>query len=81
MKKGAWYRDGLQFECTQCGQCCSGAPGFVWVDPDEITHLARAMQMEKNEFEESFVRRVGERYSLIEYPDGDCIFLEPETRH
>lgn len=81
MKKGAWYRDGLQFECTQCGKCCSGAPGFVWVDPDEIIDLARAMQMEEDEFEKKFVRQVGNRYSLIEYPDGDCIFLEPETRH
>ena len=26
-----WYRDGLRFECTRCGACCTGAPGYVWV--------------------------------------------------
>ena len=27
-----WYRDGLRFACTRCGACCTGAPGYVWVD-------------------------------------------------
>ena len=25
-----WYRDGLRFQCTQCGNCCTGDPGVVW---------------------------------------------------
>ena len=79
MKK-PWYAQGLQFTCTQCGACCSGAPGFVWVDADEIAALAAAMQMDEETFRDRFVRRVGARESLIEYPDGDCIFLDPETR-
>lgn len=75
-----WYRDGLRFECTQCGDCCTGEPGYVWVDPPEIEALARRMQMEVGAFERKFVRTVGTRKSLVEYPDGDCIFLDPETR-
>ena len=35
-----WYRDGLQFECTQCGNCCTGDPGYVWVTPEEIKAIA-----------------------------------------
>jgi Fe-S-cluster containining protein len=31
-------------------------------------------------FERRFVRKVGLRRSLVEYADGDCIFLEPETK-
>ena len=33
----AWYaEEGLAFECTGCGDCCTGAPGYVWVirDPE-----------------------------------------------
>lgn len=75
-----WYRDGLKFECTQCGGCCSGAPGFVWVDEQEIEALAAAVGMEREAFGDKFLRRVGARWSLIEYPDGDCIFLDPQTR-
>ncbi|RMF38998.1 MAG: YkgJ family cysteine cluster protein [Planctomycetota bacterium] len=75
-----WYRDGLRFECTQCGACCSGEPGYVWVDAQEIEHLARHMNLAVDEFRRRFVRRVGGRYSLVEYPDGDCIFLDSETK-
>ena len=25
-------KDGLQFKCTGCGDCCTGAPGYVWVN-------------------------------------------------
>ncbi len=80
MKKSPWYRDGLAFECTGCGDCCSGDPGFVWVDDAEIAALATEMDMHFDDFEHRFVRRVGVQKSLVEYPDGDCIFLDPATR-
>ncbi|XZE55402.1 YkgJ family cysteine cluster protein [Planctomycetaceae bacterium SH139] len=75
-----WYQDGLRFECTQCGDCCTGEPGNVWVDEGEIVRLAARMEMEVDKFESKFVRQVGVRKSLVEYPDGDCIFLDPKTR-
>ncbi len=55
--------------------------GFVWVDDQEINALAQAMKMDVESFENKFVRRVGVEKSLVEYPDGDCIFLEPTSRH
>jgi Fe-S-cluster containining protein len=75
-----WYQSGLKFSCTQCGACCSGAPGYVWVGAEEIAAMAQAMAMDEATFRDKFVRRVGARESLIEYSDGDCIFLDPETR-
>lgn len=78
--KKRWYRDGLRFECTQCGACCSGDPGYVWVDEQEISAMAEEMGLDTDAFERRFVRRVGRRKSLTEYPDGDCILLDPETR-
>jgi len=75
-----WYHKGLKFECTQCGACCSGDPGFVWVNQAEVEAMAHAMQMELEAFRDKFTRRVGSRTSLVEYPDGDCIFLDPQTR-
>ena len=75
-----WYKNGLRFECTQCGACCSGEPGYVWVNDDEIETLAVHMQLSVDDFERRFVRVVGMDKSLVEYPDGDCIFLDPESR-
>ncbi|MCG8649745.1 MAG: YkgJ family cysteine cluster protein [Pirellulales bacterium] len=78
--KKPWYRDGLRFECTQCGACCSGEPGYVWVDDSEIKAMAEEMELEVEAFERKFVRQVGRDKSLTEYPDGDCIMLDPKTR-
>jgi len=72
-----WFRDGLAFECTRCGACCTGAPGYVWVSPEEIARLAESRGEAVDVFSKTFVRRVGDRYSLIEKPGGDCIFWDP----
>lgn len=80
MGQTPWYRDGLRFECTGCGDCCSGDPGYVWVDEAEIVALANEMQMTPEDFERKFVRQEGDGKSLTEYPDGDCIFLDPQSR-
>ncbi len=71
-----WYRDGLAFACTRCGACCTGAPGYVWVTPEEIERLAIYRGQTVDEFSAIFVRRVKNRYSLIEKPGGDCIFWD-----
>ena len=42
--------------------------------------MAAAIQMPLAEFERSFVRRVGNRMSLVEFADGDCVFFDPEHR-
>ncbi|MBI5866506.1 MAG: YkgJ family cysteine cluster protein [Planctomycetes bacterium] len=71
-----WYQDGLQFKCTQCGNCCGGAPGYVWVTPDEIRQIALHVGMDPAEFESRHTRAVGSRRSLLEIANGDCEFLE-----
>lgn len=75
-----WYHEGLRFQCTQCGDCCTGAPGFVWVNQEEINVLAAHLQLDPDEFERKYVRRVGIRRSLIEFRNGDCVFFDTELR-
>jgi len=80
MNDGPWYHDGLRFQCTGCGRCCTGAPGYVYVIKSEIKALAAALGMEVPEFEEAFVRPVGRRKSLVELPNGDCVFYDNLSR-
>lgn len=74
-----WYREGLRFECTQCGNCCSGAPGYVWVTREEGEKIAAFLGLDVSTFYRRYVRRVGFRHSLIERADYDCIFLKREN--
>ncbi len=76
-----WYHEGLRFTCTGCGNCCTGAPGFVWVNQEEIAALAQLVgQDDLAAFERQYVRNVGIRKSLKEYPNGDCVFFDGQTR-
>tara|TARA_A100001391_G_scaffold138492_1_gene96860 strand:+ start:1279 stop:1581 length:303 start_codon:yes stop_codon:yes gene_type:complete len=43
--------------------------------------MAKELELSVAEFERKFTRPVGNQTSLIEYPDGDCIFLDPKSRH
>ena len=71
-----WYSAGLPFECTRCGRCCTGAPGFVWLTVQEMEALAARLGLAFSDFTGQYVRQVGDRYSLIEKPNHDCIFWE-----
>ncbi|MBX3412121.1 MAG: YkgJ family cysteine cluster protein [Pirellulales bacterium] len=80
MSDEPWYKDGLRFKCTQCGDCCTGAPGYVWVNAAEIAAFAKRFDMPVEEFEKRYVRRVGIRKSLVEFANGDCVFFDTEKR-
>ncbi|MFO0903779.1 MAG: YkgJ family cysteine cluster protein [Pirellulales bacterium] len=80
MADAPWYKDGLRFQCTQCGDCCTGAPGYVWVNQAEIEALAKLVGEELEAFEDKYVRRIGVRRSLVEFPNGDCVFFDSQAR-
>jgi len=75
-----WYSQGLKFTCTQCGNCCTGGPGFVWISPQEIDRLAQFLKLSSAQVRRQYCRKVGGRWSLKEHraPEGkyDCVFLE-----
>lgn len=75
-----WYAEGLRFQCSQCGDCCTGAAGFVWVNAEEIAQLAELLGQSPENFEKYYVRNVGVRKSLREFPNGDCVFFDTELR-
>ena len=75
----AWYKDGLRFECTMCGQCCTGFPGTVTVDDAEIAALALRLDLTEDTFRERFTRLMPNgTTSLREKPDYDCVFYSHE---
>jgi hypothetical protein len=48
----------------------------VYVIKPEIEAMAAAIGLEVAQFEAAFVRRVGRRRSLVELPNGDCVFFD-----
>jgi Fe-S-cluster containining protein len=71
-----WFAEGLRFECTRCGKCCTGEPGFVWVSEEEIQRIARFRGDSVSEFEAVYTRRARGRRTLRERANGDCVFWD-----
>ena len=80
MNPNPWYHRGLNFECTGCGDCCTGAPGYVWVNKAEIEAIAAHLKLDVAKFEKQYVRLIGIRKSLIEFANGDCVFFDNQGR-
>jgi Fe-S-cluster containining protein len=81
-----WYADGLSFECTQCGNCCTGPPGYVWFDDAEARTIADRLGLSEEQFRDKYAHVAHGRWTLNEVwnskVDGyDCVFLErdPDT--
>ena len=75
-----WYREGLQFTCTQCGDCCTGAPGVVWVTDEELREIADYLGKPIGEIRLFHTRLIRGRMSLTEFANGDCTFFDPRGR-
>ena len=66
-------------KCYECdGNCCIGESGYIWVSPKEIKDMAKFLDIEDQEFKNSFLRKVGYRFSLKEIKKNssyECIFF------
>ena len=74
-----WYKDGLCFECTQCGNCCTGPPGTVWFTDEEGRGMAEKLGIGIDTFYRNYARKIGSKWSLTErIVDGkyDCVLLD-----
>jgi Fe-S-cluster containining protein len=78
--KEPWYAAGLAFTCTQCGNCCTGEPGYVWISEEEVGRLSAHLRMDAKEVVRKYCRNISGKLSLRERKnlrgEHDCIFLE-----
>jgi uncharacterized protein len=74
-----WYKEGLRFECRQCGMCCS-VSGMVWVTRSEIWRISRYLGMSEEVFTKAYVKELGSQLTLGERADGGCLLLDPGTK-
>ena len=74
-----WYQDGLRFTCTRCGHCCTGEPGYVWVNDEEVAAIARFRGEEPAELAARHTRIGPRGPTLREKGNGDCVFFDRQA--
>jgi len=77
-----WYADGLRFECTMCGACCTGPAGYVKFTDAEAERIAQRIGVDLETFYKQYTRRTRAGRSLAEVKTDfgyDCIFLDRDS--
>jgi Fe-S-cluster containining protein len=74
-----WYEDGLRFRCTRCGHCCTGEPGHVWVNAEELAAIAEHRGEPVEQVVAMYTRLAHRGRSLREKGNGDCVFFDRQA--
>ena len=73
---------GLRFNCTQCGNCCTGVSGYVKFTDEEAEGMARHLGISLDEFLREYTHETPMGRSLTERKTEfgyDCVFLDRDT--
>jgi Fe-S-cluster containining protein len=80
-----FFDAGLRFGCTQCGHCCTGATGTVFMNAKEAERIARHLGLDVEAFLQQYayavpgghsLREVGKNFACIMFKDEHCTIYE-----
>lgn len=71
-----FFDQGIRFECQQCGACCTGDPGIIHVDKEEIVRIAEYNSVSVPDFMDTYLYPLTGGYSIREHSDGRCFFYQ-----
>lgn len=74
---------GILFECSQCGNCCSGSPGYVSFSRSELHAMAEYVSLLPFEFLQKYTRKLDGWSYLTEVATKhglDCVFLARDEK-
>ena len=68
-----FYAEGLQFECTGCGDCCKLGGGFVYPSLEDVGFAARHLDLSIQAFTDKYMELHEGQYVFKNNGDA-CIF-------
>ena len=71
-----FFDRGIQFECRQCGGCCTGDPGIVYADKNEAARMAEYLGITFSAFVDTYLYPMRAGYGVKEHSDGRCFFYD-----
>ena len=81
MSAKPWYANGLQFECTQCGNCCRnhGEYTYVYLAPADVVAIAGHLELAPRRFVDEYCK-VEDGWVTLRMDAPACRFLMEDNR-
>ena len=81
MSTPSWYRDGLRFSCTQCGNCCKnhGKYTYVYLAEADVTAIAGHLGLSEADFLAEYCREE-DGWVTLRMDEPACRFLLEDNR-
>ncbi len=71
-------------KCVSCeGNCCIGESGYIWCTPKEINDISEFLGLERQNFIDTYTRKVNYRISLKELKIKEsfhCVFFDSDKK-
>jgi Fe-S-cluster containining protein len=78
-----WWREGVRFECTGSGKCCTshGEFGFVFLSLEDRQRFAKYLKISTAEFTKKYCEKSDEGIWRLKEDAGnpDCMFLKGKS--
>ncbi len=68
-----FFDQGLRFKCLQCGKCCTGDPGTVYVAPGKVRSIAAYLGLPEEVLTKELLYPFLDSYSIKEDARGNCL--------
>ena len=75
-QRSYFFDQGIRFTCKQCGACCVGEPGTIYVSASEIIAVTRHLDTTKEDFINHYCYQFKDGYSIREDARGRCLFFD-----
>ncbi|NOR46310.1 MAG: YkgJ family cysteine cluster protein [Candidatus Delongbacteria bacterium] len=71
----SFYKDGIKFECKQCGNCCN-ISGYVFVFKEDLNRILELTDFTMNDLQTSYLSTVDGYTVFRDKGTGACIFWD-----
>ena len=71
-----FFDEGIFFECQRCGACCTGEPGIIYIDDDDVLRIAQFLDLPASSFIKQYLYPYGNGFSVLEDSTGKCLLYE-----
>ena len=71
-----FFDKGIFFECQRCGACCTGEPGIIYVDHDDVSRIAGHLEQPVSRFITDYLYPFENSYTIREDAGGRCLLYE-----